>query len=820
ALGGLSEGLTGLVTSASGLSHVFQWNAFPDVGGGDVTALVRITPTDAVSGAPGTAGVSPAFAVLNSRVTTIAGRGTHTYGLVAGATADGNGVLYFSERFGHRIYALNTGTTRVTAVGTTLNPGQLKRVAGTGLPGFNGDHQPGVDARLNDPGGLAADLATPPNLFVADTANHRVRRIDGVTGYITTVTGDGTVGTNDGLPANQGRVNGPEDVAVDPFGNLFIADTGNNVIRAVNFGTQNLAVGGSVIQPQWIRSVCGAFPPNPPFGGDGGAAPSALLNGPASVVFDAAGHLYIADTGNQRVRAVNTSVPPGGPSAVFGNVTINAGNIDTIAGSGGQGYAGDGVSAVNPMVLLDGPRGLLVLANGIVLVSEAMNHTVRAVHSGPSGAQPITVGSRTLQPGWIDTVAGLGPTLRGLAGDGGDSTSARLDAPWGLALASGSVVIADAGNRRVRAFNPNPTSGTTSVSPAGLALAPGVIDTLQASPGFPVYGPAAVYYRSNIVFIADAGGHRAVMLDTLTDTAVPIAGDGFSGFTGDSGPALSARFNGPTGIVVDGLSGKVALVADTGNQRIRAVHFDTATGGAVTAFGVTVNPGEVESVPATLGNVTFPSGLATGPNGDLYIADTGGDRIVRVDRATGALTVVAGTGTAGDLDGARLTTAQFQGPEGLAVSSAGNLYVADTGNHTLRLVNMGSSAIVYGSGPSQITVAPGDVGRIGGISQTPGWDGEGRDASLSLLDAPVGVTVDGFGAVTFTERGNHRVRRMIAVSGTLVAVAGGGTAGFNGDGGPMGQTLFDAPEGLATNGLGDYFLADRNNGRVRRFRAP
>jgi sugar lactone lactonase YvrE len=610
-------------------------------------------------------------------------------------------------------------------------------------------------------------------------------------------------------------------VCIGPFGNLFIADTGNNVIRAVNFGAENFTVGGSVVIPQNILNVCGAFPPNPAYGGDGGPAPSALLNGPEGIKIDGWGHLYVADTGNHRIRVVNTLDPSGGLQPVtFGNVTVNAGDIDTITGMGGQGYGGDGTSAVGPTVLLDGPSGLLVLPGGVLVFSERANHTIRAVHLGPAVGLPVTLGSITLQGGNIDTLTGQGPASPGTAGDGGDFTLANLSTPRGLAHAGGALVVCEAGSRLLRVLNTHPASGSQSVKVARVSVDPGEIDTLRSSPAHPIVAPSALDYRFNGIFITDQGDHRVLKYDIMDGSVAVLAGDGFSGASGDSGPALSARFDSPGGIVIDGPTGKIALVADTGNHRIRAVHIDPVTGGAVTAFGTTVNAGEVETLPGTVGQLTSPTGLAQGAGGDLFIADTGGHRVVRVARATGTVTVVAGTGTSGAVDGPRLTAARFDSPEGLALSSIGNVYVADTGNHTLRLVNLGTGPIVYGTGPSQITIATGDVGRIGGIAGTPGRDGEGREAWLSLLDSPVSVGVDGFGAVTFTERGNSMIRRVRGGSGTLVALAGAGSAGFNGDGLPKDQTLFDSPHGLATSGQGDYFVADSGNGRLRRFRAP
>jgi hypothetical protein len=213
AVGGSSEGSWDLFTTSSGHAHEFHWNSYPDLGGGDQTAIFRITPTDRTTGLTGPAADSVSFTVANSLVNTVAGRSTPALGAVTGAAADpATSVLYFTERYGHRLMALNGSAAPALVLGRTLNPGQLAIVAGTGEGGYNGDHRPASSAMLNDPGGVALDLSSPPNIYIADRSNHRVRKVDGSTGYITTVTGDGTSGTADARPANQGRLDYPEEV--------------------------------------------------------------------------------------------------------------------------------------------------------------------------------------------------------------------------------------------------------------------------------------------------------------------------------------------------------------------------------------------------------------------------------------------------------------------------------------------------------------------------------------------------------------------------------------------------------------------------------
>ncbi|MHC5037292.1 MAG: NHL domain-containing protein [Planctomycetota bacterium] len=819
ALGMESEALFNLATSPTGSPHEFLWNAFHDVGGIDTVIRLRITPSDAVSQAAGVPGLSPPFPLTNSLVCTVAGRGTLAFGTLASVAADTRGVVYFTEQYGHRIYAFNTASTPLQAAGRTVFPGQLKCIAGTGTAGYNGDHLPALNAQLNLPSGLAVETGSPPTLFVADTMNHRIRRIDGNTGFISTLTGDGTPGINDGVPAAQGQVNGPRDVACDALGNVFIADTENHIIRAVNRGVQALGVGWSVVPPGTILRVCGAPHILNPTLGDGGFAASARLDRPSGITFDGRGNLLIGDTNQHRIRAFNTADPNLGPApTAFGNITILAGNIDTLAGSGAQGFGGDGGPAVGGTVLLDSPEGLAWMSPGVLLFADRGNHTVRAVHTGTSAASPLSVGSVTLQGGWIDTVVGTGQTP-GSSGNGGIATASRLNAPNDVAPVSGAILVADGGNRTLRLFNPSPASSSTPLSLGHVTVDPAEIEMFAASVGYPLLAPTALAAWGNDLFIADAQNHRILNLNPQTGRIVPLAGDGVPAFGGDGGPALSASFSAPSGLAVDGISGQILLIADTGNNRIRMVHFDIATGNPVTAFGDTVNAGEVKTILSTVGSVSSPTGIAIGPNGDLFIADTGGNRILHVARTGGALTPVAGSGAPGYGDGA-LVTAQFDGPEGIVVTPSWVAYVADTGNHAVRLVNLGTIPIVYGSGPSQITVGPSQVGTLGGLPPNMGYDGDGREAWLSWLNAPAGIAVNSAGTVTFSERGNHRIRRIQGGGGTLSTLAGAGTSGFNGDGLPLLEAQFNGPEGVWIDGAGNHYLADRNNGRIRRFRVP
>jgi sugar lactone lactonase YvrE len=276
----------------------------------------------------------------------------------------------------------------------------ITTLAGNGIQGFSGDNGPAAQASLNDPTGVAVD--TRGSVYIADFANHRVRRI-GKDGVITTVAGMGTPGfSGDGGPATLSRLSFPTGVAVDAKGVLYIADYGNHRIRRVSPNGVITTLAG-----------VGHFG----FLGDGGLATQASLNSPMGVAVDAAGVIYIADTGNQRVRYVKPS-----------------GIIMTIAGTGVFGFFGDGGPATR--AALSVPTGVAVDEKGTLYIADSFNQRVRRV--GPDEV--------------ITTFAGGGDSL----GDGGPATQANLRGPRGVAVdAAGVVYIADQHHERVRRVGPD-----------------------------------------------------------------------------------------------------------------------------------------------------------------------------------------------------------------------------------------------------------------------------------------------------------------------------------------------------------------------------
>ena len=272
-----------------------------------------------------------------------------------------------------------------------------------------------------------------------------------------------------------------------------------------------------------------------------------------------------------------------------------------------------------------------------------------------------------------------------------------------------------------------------------------------------------------------------------------VAGSGPPGYSGDGGPATSAQLNSPQGVAVDA-SGNF-FIADTGNNRIRRV--DAATGIITTVAGNGVGGYSGDGGPATSASLNQPNGVAVDSSGNLFIADTGNHRIRRVDAVTGTITTVAGNGTQGfSGDGGAATSAELNFPYGVAVDGSGNLFIADTGNNRIRRVDAATSVIS--------TVA-GDG--------TTGLSGDGGPAISASLNSPYGVGVDGSGNLFIADTQNNLIRMVDASSGEITTVAGGGN---NVEFGPATDANLAGPQGLGVDATGNFLIADTENNRVSR----
>jgi NHL repeat len=353
----------------------------------------------------------------------------------------------------------------------------------------------------------------------------------------------------------------------------------------------------------------------------------------------------------------------------------------------------------------------------------------------------LTAGAASAQT--ISTVAGNPALSPGNGGDGGPAVSAQLDRPFSVASdGKGNVFVADQTYNIIRQF----TVGGTIATAAG---------------------------------VADITGS----------------------FGGDNGLATAAALNGPASVAVD-RSGRV-FVADAGNRRIRMFtpggDISTVAGGG----GASGADGLGDGGPATAANLAFPQGVAVDGNGNVFVADTY-DGLVRMFTVGGTISVVAGTpGAAGfSGDGGPATAAKLSSPAGVAVDSAGHVYIADNGAHVVRMFTVG-----------------GTITTIAGTPDKSGYAGDGGPATAALLKVPSGVTVDSAGNVYIADTDNGVIRR-VTPDGVITTVAGGGAnAGSDqlGDGGPAPLATLSGPVSIGPDGNGNILVADTGDNLIRSF---
>lgn len=346
--------------------------------------------------------------------------------------------------------------------------------------------------------------------------------------------------------------------------------------------------------------------------------------------------------------------------------------IGTLAGNGAARFAGDGGQAASAS--LNQPRGEIAQGpDGNLFIADTFNNRIRRV--APDGV--------------ITTVAGNGTGSFG--GDGGRATAARLHWPHDVEVdAAGNVWIADSANHRIRRVTPDGVIRTVVGTGVGGFNGDGLAGTATR-----INRPKGLEITATSLWFSDGDNNRVRVLDLATNTVRTVAGTGPRGATGDGGPAIQARLNGPRMIALDQVGN--LYIADSFNHRIRRV----GTDGIITTVAGTGAAGfSGDGGPATLARLSEPRGLTVGDDGTLYIADTVNARVRQVDLTTGVITTVVGNGAkrfAGD--GGQAIAASLRNPRGVSFDSAGRLLIADTLNNRIRVV----AAVVQTGGTGPVT---------------------------------------------------------------------------------------------------------------------
>lgn len=792
---------------------------------------------------------------LDGTINTLAGNGLGSYSGDGGpaTAAQLNTPSSVAVDPSGNVYVADYNNNRVRKVSAN---GVISTFAGTGVGGYSGDGGPAAAAQIGAQWGVAADSAG--NLYIADFSNLRVRKVS-PDGMIRTVAGNGHYGSSgDGGLATSAELGGPSGVAVDGGGNLYIADYYQNRVRKVS-------------PDGVIRTVAGNGTPG--FSGDGGTATAAQLQQPIGLAVDAAGDLYIADTGNCRVRKVSAS-----------------GAINTVAGDGTNSYSGDGGPAAAAWISAFA-FGVAVDGSGNLYIADAGNNRIRKVTNGI-----------------ITTVAGDGSPA--YTGEGSPAGASRVSSPDGVAVdAAGNVYIADTGNNAVRVLRsaaqltittPSPlpqgaagaaysqtlnASGgvppytwavTAGSLPGGLTLSTtGVISGAASAAGtfaFTVQVKDSAKSTSTATFsltisltasctcsidppglsIAAAGGTGSISVSagagcswtassslswvtiasgaagtgngtvtiqvspnsasTSRSGAITVAGRTFQITQGGlgaasylittvAGGALPATVIAGTSVALTSLVGLATDKAGNVYFSCETMHvvFELSSSGMLTRVAGTGVPGFSGDGAAALGAALHnPQGLAIDTAGNLYIADVGNARVRKVS-ASGAITTVAGTGTLGfSGDGGPATSASLSYPFAVAVDASGNLYIADPGNSSVR----------------KVTASTGVITTVAGAGWS-GFSGDGVAAAGAALNDPNGIAVDRAGNLYISDSQNHRIRRVAVATGIIATVAGNGVFGYSGDGGPATDASLTNPFGVAVDVAGNVYIADWSSARIR-----
>ena len=444
---------------------------------------------------------------------------------------DGAGNIYIAAN--RRIRKVDAATSIITTV------------AGNGNQGFSGDGGPATAAELYSPRSVAVDGAG--NIYIADISSARIRKVDAATGIISTVAGNGTYGlSGDGGPAVLAQLSSLESVAVDGAGNIYIAT--NHRIRKVDASTSI------------ITTVAGNG--NQGFSGDGGPAVLARLDFPPSVAVDGAGNIYIADSGNRRIRKVDAAT----------------GIITTAAGAGIIGQ--DDVPATQARLAF--PGDVAVDGSGNIYIADPTNRRIRKVDAST---------------GIITTVAGNG--TYGPSGDGGPAVLAQLSSLESVAVdGAGNIYIAD--NHRIRKVDASTGIITTVAGNGSGGFSGDGEPATQAG----ISPAAATLDAAGNLYIADFRNHRIRKVDASTGIITTIAGNGNRGFSGDGGPAVLAELGLPRDLVVDGAGNIYIVDGNFSNGRIRRLtpppKHSISAGGVVLATGApvvnSISPNAIVSV--------------------------------------------------------------------------------------------------------------------------------------------------------------------------------------------------------------------------------
>lgn len=707
----------------------------------------------------------------------------------AGISVDAAGNLFIADRNNHRVRRVDAASKLMTTV------------AGDGVQGFGGDGGAAVAAQLNTPADVAVDGSG--NVYIADQVNHRVRRVK-TNGTIETIAGNGTVGfSGDGGAATAAQLNSPASLEVDADCSIYVGDSNNLRVRKLTPSstggpTNRNPVITSTIGDQTMTKGQTLTLPLTANDEDNDMVTFTLVNAPAFA--DIINNNPTGRTATLRLQPtvagtfaniqVRASDGRGGvaTSAAF-TITVNEpapGNQPPTANAGQLPATPEALFATGAPINLNGSgndpdgdpvtfswtdNGNVIATSAVTTVTLAIgSHSIVLTVSDNRGAKTSTTAQTVVVR---DTTA---PTIAGV--------------PSAITKAATSAAGAN----------------VTYTMPTATDLVDGVVQVSADKTSGSLFAVGA----TTVKFTAtDSRGNAATAQFTVTVTPFvsggtptsynisTFAGSGNYGFSGDGGQAVDAAMKQITALTRDSAG---LMIADSVGRVVRRVD---AQGVIRTIAGNSANGNGGDGGPANFAQISAPGGAVTDANGNTYVSDTAYHRIRRV-AADGKIFHFAGsaTGVSGSIgDNGVATSARFNRPTALAVDSQ-NLYVVDSGNHRIRAINLTTNIVstVAGNGGA-------------------GYGGDGVQATIASLNNPSGMAIDAAGNIFIADRSNHRVRKVDASTKLISTVAGNGEPGFAGDSNQAATAQLNSPTDVGVDAAGNLFIVDQTNNRVRRVNA-
>ncbi len=600
-------------------------------------------------------------------------------------------------------------------------PNDLKLFAGSIGSAGNLDGT-GSAARFSNPANITIDSLG--NLYVADSGNSVIRKITSA-GVVTTFAGSsGITGNADGTGA-AARFSSPNGITIDSSDNLYVTDTSNNLIRKVTSSGVVTTFAGSGLA-----------------GSADGTGAAASFKYPDGIAIDSSSNLFVVDTFNKTIRKIT-------PAQV----------VTTFAGLAGASGTTNGTGSAARFFF---PQGIGIDSSNNLYVAESFPYTIRKI-----------------------TSAAVVTTFAGTAGSSGsaDGTGAvaRFNSPQSVTVdSSNNLYVSDSNNNTIRKI----TSAAAVTTFAGTAGSIGSLDGTGAAARF--NNPTGIKVDSSgNVYVSDSTNNT---IRKITSAGVVTTFTGYPGVGSIDGTGAAARFNGPIGIAADSSSN--LFIADSFNNTIRKI----TAAGVVTTFAGTAGISGTTNATGSAARFANPSAIAIDGSNNLYVADTSNASIRKITSA-GVVTTFAGTsGFSGSADGTG-AAARFLFPYGIAIDSSSNLYVADTANNTIRKITTGAVVTTFAGN----SISSGSA------------DGTGATARFS---SPYGVTVDSSNNIFVADCGNNTIRKITpgAVVTTFV-----GTAGTSGSADGTGASArFNCPQALAIDSSNNLYVADSGNNLIRK----